>query len=674
MLFPFIKKNNPERKYYFGLFLKEKEGIGLVIELINGETKVIAQEKFLYTDGWINLLEDVDNVLLNLENKIKHELKEVIFFVYSHLIDSKTKDIKKTNLSIIKDLVKKLEMKALGYIECYEAVSGLIEAKEEMPLTAILIEFDQSNLGLFVYRNGKLIFNKITERTANLINDLTGSLNEFNGKSLLPARIIIYDSVDLNNESSEILEHKWSNDLFIQLPRVDIIKEDEMITALVSVFKDQLKISQNIKVHEEEEKKQVMGFVINGEIQRENKLPVVELPRPKEIVREGKKAFSFKVNLDFFKTKASIIIGLIIILTALFLDLRFFHKASLKLYYDSQTVEKETKILANINSKDRSDVPIFVASVSADFTENKPTTGKKEIGEKAKGEVSIHNFDDKEKILAKNTVIEAQGIKFSLDNEVKVASSSLAADGSVKLPGKTKGSITAIEIGPEANLAKGQRFKIDDLSISIYFAINDSQLSGGTRKEIRTVSKKDLQDLQDLILKKAKSQKNDKSGQILSKDDYLIKDLTQVNLTNLKYSKETGEEGDTVSLQAKADTKYYSMKDNDLREFILKELKQTVNLNYDIDKARIIYSLDKLELNNDKITMSFKARTKTIKNIAKEELKNDIYTKDRNEAENIIKSKYQMDQINITIQDPLVIFKNRLPFFKGNISLDVLSK
>src|SRR3989344_9345381 len=108
MKLPFFTKKVNESKFFVGLFLKEKEGIGLIMRIENSNAVLLDQEKFVYANGWEHLAEDVDELILKLEERAKVHLHETIFFLYSHFVDEKTQDIKKLYLNRIKDLVKSL--------------------------------------------------------------------------------------------------------------------------------------------------------------------------------------------------------------------------------------------------------------------------------------------------------------------------------------------------------------------------------------------------------------------------------------------------------------------------------------------------------------------------------------------------------------------------------------
>ena len=294
------------------------------------------------------------------------------------------------------------------------------------------------------------------------------------------------------------------------------------------------------------------------------------------------------LNLPKFslKGKTAAILGGVIIGLSLGLNEYFLHRASVTIYLPSQTIKKS--IAEAIDYK--------VASLSADFTETTATTGKKEIGDKAKGSVSIHNFDDKERVFSKGTTLTAAGLQFVLDGDIKVASSTLAADGSAKLPGKSNGTVTAASIGPESNVAKNQRFKIDDLPTSDFFAINEAALSGGTKKEIRTVAKADQDRLEKATLDKAKKETKSPS---LSSAEAIVPDMSEIDLVESKFSKEVGEEGDSLTLNTKAETTYFSYNKPALNKKILDELKKELKSGYRIDEANLNFKITGAKINKD---------------------------------------------------------------------------
>ena len=115
------------KEFYLGIFLKEDQGIAMIFLMENGRLELVDREKFAYTNGWESLTNDVDEALYKLEKNLEVEIKKTIIFVYSHLVDEKIGDIKSVYLQKIKQLTKALDLKPMGYIECFEAISFYLQ-------------------------------------------------------------------------------------------------------------------------------------------------------------------------------------------------------------------------------------------------------------------------------------------------------------------------------------------------------------------------------------------------------------------------------------------------------------------------------------------------------------------------------------------------------------------
>lgn len=671
MEFPFFSKKTQKQPYYLGIFLKEEEGMLLVISQSLTEAIVQEKEKFSYSNGWENLSNDIDEILYRMEKKLDYQFSKTIFFVYSHLVDDKTGDIRKPYLQKIKDLVKNLEIEAVGYIECYEAVSSLLEDKEEIPLTAVLVELDKSQIGIFVYKGGKLSSKKVIAKTNNIALDLIKGFEDFKGKIILPARIILYDSHQLDNASSEIISHRWDEDYFVQIPRVDIFTEDQVVEGLVKAFYQQLretKIDLNLNPENKKENS-VMGFMIDEDIKNTN---IVE----NKIIKQGVNMFaniknqfaSWRTKIKFWKPsvnvnfsgKLLIFIGVLTIFVSLFLNEYFLHKVNFTLYLPSVKISKDFNIETDYK----------VATSSATLSEEIMTTGKKDIGDPSTGTVTMYNFSDAEKIFSKGTVLDVSGMKFLLSNDVKVATSTLAVDGSAKLPGKNTVPISASLIGPEGNLSKGQRFKVADLPVSTYFAINDAPLAGGTKKQIKTASTADQEELKKLILSKA--EKN--ISQSMSTSNYeLISKLTDINIEKISFSKEVGEEGDKINAKATTLTTKYGYDNQNINKKVFLLVKNDVQPGYVLTEEMVSYKINKIEKKNNLLGLNISVVGKSVKDVSEKEIVQLIKGSDVKKVETILKARYNVQGFNIKLANPLPLLNNLLPFFPNNINVNISS-
>lgn len=665
------KKNSGN---YFGLLLKEDQGIAMIIRKNSNLGELVEYEKFSYTNGWENLIQDVDEVLFRLESKYKLHLEETIFFVFSHLIDEKTNQIKNPYQVTIKNLSKHLELKPLGYIDCREAVIKMIHSKEEIALTAILIELDKNDNNIFIFKAGQMVFNRIVSRTDNLIDDLNMVFNELKGKILLPARLILYNSKDLDLEVTKILSYHWPKELFVQLPKVEIIQEKEIVNSLVNIFSQQL----NSAPHQEQPISQSIttktGFIIGDDIstkqskillQPKNRLPLMDLSYWRESLS--------KVWLKITSLKSSwykilLPIGLLIIGLSILANEYYLHRARLEIFVPTIKIKKTINIATG--EKGNVDLLLKPTSKTADISASKQATGEKEIGEAAAGEVTLYNFS-KEITFAKGTKIETKGLSFIINDEIKVASASLTSDGSAKLPGKNKVGVSASQIGDQSNLEKGQTFKIEELDQDLYFAKNESNFSGGSKKTIITFSSTDAQDLKNEVLKKAKNQKSTDFN--LNEDEKIITQKTLTELTELNYSKEVGDEATEVTLTAKAKTTIFTYKKSELVTIINPELIEELTTGYSFDKTKINYQIDKVEEKKGKINLSISANANAIKTLDKNRAVKVLLGKNKNDIDRILRDNFSITGYNLDLNQPLPIpiLNQRLPIFPKNLEIEI---
>ena len=701
MQWPFFKKNTQKEEVFLGIVLREKEGIGMVMRIGHGKAELVDKLVFPFVNGLDHLIEDVDQVILKLEKTTNLHPSKTIFFIYSHVLEPNGKDIKKIYLQKIKEITKNLELQALGYIEAHEAVSHLIEIKEELVLSALLIELNDSEVTVFVYKRGKKIFQKTLGQTDNLIDDLASIFNEIKLSMLLPSRIILYNSRNSDVEATKILTYRWNQDLFVQLPRVEVISQEELLKGMMGVFSNQ--ISGQTLIPEPPslppEKKEVMGFVIGQDVQKEageeieKEVTVTETPTTKE---EGEiinpetpsitlPAFSsprinFAMITDrltplittgkrFFATW-SIIVGFILILLAIALQEFFLHKAELTLYLPSKEVQKEINLSAS--EKSGSDLTLTSSSQSVSVSKSKKTTGNREVGERAKGSVTLHNFDDKEKLFAKGTVLELGTLKFTLDTDTKVASSSVVSisGGLVKQPGKTKTQATASDIGPSSNIDAGKQLKFQDSSMSLYFALSDTNFSGGTRRDVQTVARKDYDDLTKVVQDEAfknKSQSDEKDEKKI-----MIASLTDTLVTDGKFSKEVGEETGTLTLTAKATTTRFFYNETDLIRLLTSELGSEVPKEFSLSPNKISYKVEKVS-GKGNYTLAVSARASAVKSVSENEVIQKMKGKSVAEVESIAKKSFQAKGIKVNIEPKIFIIGGLMPFLEKNVILHVSS-
>ncbi len=713
MKLPFLSQSDNKKECYLGIFLQEKKTTGYVYELSGNNIHILEQYSAEFSDGLKKLVEDIDDILFRLETDTNKKLKKTIFFVTSQYVDDSTKQIKKEYKGIIKSVVKELELEALGFIECYEAVSTLLSKKSGTQLNAILVELDKTITSITVFKNDKLAYNSSFMRSDSLSHDLTKIFNTVQSSTMLPSRIVLYPYYESRKELVHLINHKWDTDLFVQIPKIESLSEEDLSVGLSEIFASQILsddtpissteegdveinqedektqekeelpkeeiIAQSVPVKNSSKKGNVMGFtvandIVNNEIEENNLDQTAETEREVADEKNNEKtATPQRKSLDILsimKTKLFLILVVIlIVIGALLVGTEYLlHTVTVTISLPTKSIEKKLKL-------DASDLRIKTGSISADIAESQATTGKKDVGEKAKGEVTIHNFDDKDRVLTKGTLIQADGKKFTLDQEIKVASASVSSIGGnyVKQPGKTKASVTADAIGSNSNLDKGKQFSVSDFSSSLIFAVNEAAFSGGTQRQAQTVAKKDLEDLKSKALDEGKKKGLDQMRKEVSADQQIIESLTEQTLDDIKYSKEVGDEAKEVSVKAKVTTSYSTYSDNELKQAVQKSFQSEVASGFKLTEDKITANIKNASKDKEDTKLTVDAKGISVKEVSKDLIQSKLAGKSKDEVDSFMKSDLKAVDYSIDNRLEFFPFSNWIPFFKKNIKIEIKS-
>ena len=193
------------------------------------------------------------------------------------------------------------------------------------------------------------------------------------------------------------------------------------------------------------------------------------------------------------------------------------------------------------------------------------TTGKKEIGEKAKGKVTIYNNATDHAELSSGTVIKSSNnLLFLLDKDVTVSSASGDVFSGTK-PGKTDVAVTAKEIGSESNLPSDTKFTVGgNTTLAVK---TESALSGGSKKSITVVSKDDQSKLKQELLKDLEEKAREALTQKAESGESLLPFYTNSGFSKTKFDKGVGDEAKTLKLTGAVSFEGVSYKESELTEY-----------------------------------------------------------------------------------------------------------
>ncbi|MDP3726748.1 MAG: baseplate J/gp47 family protein, partial [bacterium] len=591
--FSFFGKKE-KKQYFLTLLLYEEKVTALVFEEFLGKIKILGRrEEYFDTsseeatlDEWLEVL---DKAISTAENAISSniETQKTLFGIQKNWTeDSK---IKKEHLVKLKKITDTLGLLPIGFLIIPEAIAHLLKEEEGAPVSAILVEVDKKNIFVSILRAGRLLETKKTRIEDSVSQTVDRILHHFTSYEVLPSRIIIFDGKDNEKLSQEFIAHSWSKSLpFLHVPQITVLSTDFDTKAVIfgaatqmgfEVLEKEKEVEKDSKeeapaISEKEALTSDFGFLEGQDIvlsSRKETPPPQEQPiaSPIDTAQESKSRFltvrdfalslvkdavSFLARLpipSIPRGRKIILIPPLIIGFFLFLLLLYIFglRSTIILTLDPKIIEQDQEVVFSTVSKTdavKQTVSAEFVSTSQDGSVTVPATGKKEVGDKAKGKITILSSIAKEQTFAQGTVVtSSNSLAFTLNESVKVASSSGLSDlKSVQV------EVTAKDIGKEYNLPSGTKFTVGSFESSEVEAKNDVAFSGGTKKEVTVVSKDDINKLTEEIIKNLTEKAKDETARKISSEKSVLPIFLSTTLTKKDFSKDAGDEASSLTLKA----------------------------------------------------------------------------------------------------------------------------
>jgi hypothetical protein len=719
------KKENNE--FFLILCIDEHYIRSAITEIHEGKFNILGKGKCELTKS-NNLSEVADIAVSEAEKGLSTEIliQNVVFALPPEFTENG--DIKPEHLNQIKQIAKDLDLKPSGYVEYPLAISYFMEKQEGSPPTFLLLHIGKKEHAVSFIRIGKIQEQIYIKHESSIATDFHKSLSKIKS-DILPARIVIYDgSHNLENIREELLNLPWSkHPSFLHTPKIEIFNPDTVLDAVTEAAGNSLmhelhsqsneitsrelhtqtskedKIENSIKEKSIEEVKPVspsfnleetFGFVRGKKIHGETPtVPTVDNDTPETFTQENtekniddyqeskEKKFNLpKINFSAFATaKLSSVLPIItfcliiIILGGIYFSLAYYYpKSTVNLIVYPQSNISVTDItFSKDESKLTNDKNILLVKpvlqeVSGD--KNASVTGKVRVGEKSKGEVTLYNKTTGGKKLTKGTTISGKGIQYLLDEDVNIASASETAEGMIF--GKTTAPVTAVLIGPEGNINTDTTFSIKDLPESSFVAKSTKPFSGGSSREVTSVSKEDRSKLEDLLNKELIIRANDLLSQKINSDDMIIDALSAQETVGKKFSGDVGSEAKDLSLNMSLKITAYTYSKNDLNEILKKNISAPDG--YIPDTKRFDIKLNNIKTDkNGNIVASAVITSYFIPYLDLNKIKDQISGKNYNSVGEYLKSINTVSGFKIIKERDIPLFGDRLPQNKSNISLSI---
>lgn len=375
-------------------------------------------------------------------------------------------------------------------------------------------------------------------------------------------------------------------------------------------------------------------------------------------------------NYNGLNKKIWIFIGVVAVIALLILAYLFLPTAKVILTANAQKTPVNVKFTLDSGTKktDVSEGVIAADQISntKDVSKQFTPTGKKEVGNKATGNINIKNCDDtNSRNLAAGTTVTNSGKTFTTTTAVLIPAGT-SGGGVVSCGSGVDVGITATAPGESFNVSGN--FAINGLS-SLFKATGST--SGGTTKTVTVVTTQDIERAKKEMLESDVTQQKQELANKASDDQHVFEETFSSEVKNFNSSVSEGSEASEATVSAQVKYSELAALKSDLDKLFSEQIKSQIpegNQIYQSGSNSAKFSLVKnFSAEKAQITAvgdAFYGETIDTKQVARE-----VSGKSKKGAEDVIKPKYpQVTGVQVETNPALM---PNITFFANRITIEI---
>jgi hypothetical protein len=286
-----------------------------------------------------------------------------------------------------------------------------------------------------------------------------------------------------------------------------------------------------------------------------------------------------------------------------------------------------------------------ILDLEKESTKTFPTTGKKNVGEKAKGTITISNSTNPNAVkLVAGTKATSNGKVFLLDSDVtvpalKVTSNCSVVNGKAVCEieaGQANAAVTASENGDSYNIAPAT------FVVGSYSAISKTAFTGGTNKEVNVMTDDDLKTAgESLNAEMLASAKTELTDLATKQNVKILESQVSSEVVSQEASKKAGDEGDAFDLKLKLKFFVMSFTESDIKKTVIDGVQSKIGSDEMIVNAEssdITYKVLDNDINDAQMKLEATFNGKIGKKVDSTQIQNNIKNKSLGSAKNYIQS------------------------------------
>jgi hypothetical protein len=713
------KSKATEPDYFLAIEIHEsliKTALWEVSEGIPSVTNIGSYESW---DDEESLINGVDASLEQAVKVITSEPHKVIFGLPdSWIADNK---IHPTKTKLISRLIKELGLEPIGMVPINSAIAHYMKKLEGFPPTAILLEVYTTKVVVSIIEKGEITASEEAARSGDIAQDVEEGLTVI-GNDSFPARFILTNGGNLEEEEQRITSHPWQERLTFQhMPKVEVLPVDfsiraialtggtEAVQYLTGEIKEETPGEPNVPKEESNiviPQKSPTSIAELGFSYEETAAPEsVEAAPPEPNVASDEPEYAFPqdqtntteetVTSAVPQTPAKFVVSLpkvpkiklpsfphgkapwlyLLIVPALlltgFVVYLFAGEAHISIAFKPQKITNQFTIA--ISDSSVSGIPTLVATpktISGSTQDQISTTGEATVGDKATGTITIANKSVAPITLKAGVSILSENGKYAYTIAQAQTVASISADllAGTETYGKVTGvTVTATKIGADSNLPKNSTFSVDNYSRNVIYAVADSDFSGGTSRAVQAVSKADQDKLLQTATDKIKTQIQASTDAQTPGFSNLV--LSDFILTKKTFDKNVGEEASSLNLSLEGSVATLVYSDDSLYQLVSSLLASQIPTGSEIFQNSTTIKLETPTLVSGSYQAKVDVETGLFPKLDEAKLKGYIKGQQVSGIRHFFSDIQGFDHLDVKITPPIPVYTKFLPLTNIKFSL-----
>lgn len=713
------------QEYYWSLILEPNFVQAALWTIEEKRAKVVATSKPLAWSEEADLVEAANAVLSSIVHELvdfSEEPTKTVFGVPPSWVSDG--QINKEQLGAIRAICSKLSLTPSGFVVLPEAIAHSVKLEEGSPLSGVIIGVGKHLLDVTLFKLGNLVGTVSVGRSVSLVEDVVEGLSRFATGDPFPSRFIVYGGKDpeLDEARDLLVAGEWSGDSekvsFLHTPQIETIDSEKKAVAvsvagaselgeIIGVVLEEQKYedSEAIDSSGESDMDNItsadelgaadVGFVLGEDITETDDVatPFAQTaihahpPVHQHIATSANHLKKIRLpkifsKLPHFKIPRFSVPGtgnpavmlalFFLFLGGLFAAWWFIPTAQITIYVSPQKLQENVSLKVDLNADSldvgESTIPADNVETTVSGSKKGNATGSKRVGDKAKGKVTVRNGTASGIKLPSGTILFASNdLKFVLTD-----SASVSAAQSPSSPGSVTVDVAAEGIGSEYNLAKSETFVVANYPKSEVDAVVETELTGGSSRDIVAVSADDLKKIEKELLAELEEQVVVKLMGEISSDKIFIKEALSTSATKKQFSHKAGDEASDVTLQLDIEATGVVVSKADVEKIALEALQSKVPSGFVLRASQIQPKFLDLEEEGDNIwTFNTAMVANLLPELNPDDIAKKLKGKSKAQAERYLESIAGYSRVDIVVKPKLPGVFGTIPRVLNHISVEI---